>query len=107
MVGYGKTFVTDSSPTVRHRKPHKNAAIFRLLVNKMSFRRIWLRQDYIEAIQSTKSKNLAGDSGPLKATIAATYEDIAKRDDVEMLDNINDDLALPKNGMQVHGEYTV
>ena len=36
----GRTFVTASSPTVRHRKPHKNAAIFRLLVNKVPFRRI-------------------------------------------------------------------
>jgi len=219
----GKTFVTDSSPTVRHRKPHKNAAIFRLLVNKMPFRRIceveditmstlyrkimfihqqcnsfigkrerklpsmliarlyigvdqqdyvinwsdaknrrnitfraigsadnatgyvfglhlnfdpslnpediendavasgdyekrpayrknarlWLRQDYIEAIQNVKGKKLAGDAGSLQATIAATYEDVSKRDDVEMLDNIDDDLTLPKDGMQVHGEYTV
>jgi len=36
----GRTFVTASSPTIRHRKPHKNAAIFRLLVNKVPFRRI-------------------------------------------------------------------
>ena len=36
----GKTFVIDSSPTIRQRKPHKNAAIFRLLVNKVPFRRI-------------------------------------------------------------------
>ena len=36
----GRTFITDSSPTIRQRKPHKNAAIFRLLVNKVPFRRI-------------------------------------------------------------------
>ena len=36
----GRTFITASSPTIRHRKPHKNAAIFRLLVNKVPFRRI-------------------------------------------------------------------
>jgi len=36
----GRTFITVSSPTIRHRKPHKNAAIFRLLVNKVPFRRI-------------------------------------------------------------------
>jgi transposase-like protein len=37
---YGRTFVTASWPTTRQRKPHKNAAIFRLLVNKVPFRRI-------------------------------------------------------------------
>jgi transposase-like protein len=36
----GRTFITASSPTIRHRKPYKNAAIFRLLVNKVPFRRI-------------------------------------------------------------------
>lgn len=35
-----KTFIGSSSPTIRHRKPHKNAVIFRLLVNKVPFRRI-------------------------------------------------------------------
>lgn len=36
----GRTFITASPPTIRHRKPHKNAVIFRLLVNKVPFRRI-------------------------------------------------------------------
>jgi transposase-like protein len=36
----GRTFTAASSPTIRHRKPYKNAAIFRLLVNKVPFRRI-------------------------------------------------------------------
>jgi transposase-like protein len=36
----GRTFITASSPTIRHRKPYKNAAIFRLLVNKVPFCRI-------------------------------------------------------------------
>ena len=35
--GCGRTFIIASSPTIRHRKPHKNAAIFRLLVNKVPF----------------------------------------------------------------------
>lgn len=219
----GKTFITASLATVRHRKPHKNAAIFRLLVNKMPFRRIcevegitmstlyrkinfihqqctrfigerernlpsaslsrlyigvdrqdyminwsdakdrrniifraigsadnttgyvfglhlnldpslnpkniereavasgdyekkiayrkharlWLRQDYVEAIQKARIKTFAGNTASLKANIAATYENVAKRDDVEMLDNIDDDLSLPNDGMQVRGEYTV
>ena len=37
----GRTFTTTALlPTSRHRKPYKNAAIFRLLVNKVPFRRI-------------------------------------------------------------------
>jgi len=40
----------------------------------------------------------------LRGNIAATYEDVDKRDDVEVFDNLDDDLALPKNGMQVRGE---
>ena len=219
----GRTFVSSSSPTIRHRKPHKNAAIFRLLVNKVPFRRIcevegitmstlyrkidflhrqctgfaaerernlpsisfarlyigvdrqdyminwsdakdrrniifravgsadnttgyvfglhlnfdpslnpdeiekdavaagdyevrpayrkyarlWLRQDYIEAIKKTRVQRFGEHSGSLKWKIAATYEDVANRDDVEMLDNLDDDLSLPKDGMQVRGEYTM
>ena len=219
----GKTFITTSSPTIRHRKPHKNAAIFRLLVNKVPFRRIceveeitmstlyrkidfihrqcigfaaerernlpskplghlyigvdrqdyminwsdaadrrniifravgsadntsgyvlglhlnfdpsldpddierdaiaagdyevkpayrqyarlWLRGDYIEAIKKTRTQRFGIPSGSLRENIAATYEAVAKGDDVEVLDNIDDDLALPKDGMQVRGEYSI
>lgn len=219
----GKTFITTSSPTARHRKPHKNAAVFRLLVNKVPFRRIceiegitmstlyrkidfihqqctnfatvrkrnfpsmsitrlyigvdrqdyminwsdakdrrniifravgsadnttgyvfglhlnfdpslnpediekdaitsgdydvktayrkyarvWLRRDYIEAIKKTRTLKLNANSGSLKENITATYENVARRDDFEMLDNLDEDLTLPKNGMQVRGEYTM
>jgi len=219
----GTTFITASSPTVRHRKPHKNAAIFRLLVNKVPFRRIcevegitmstlyrkinfihqqctsfaaerernlpsmsltrlyigvdrqdyminwsdakdrrniifravgsadnttgyvlglhlnfdpslnpddierdaiasgdyeakpayrkyarlWLRRDYIEAIKKTRAQRFDTHAGSLRGNIAYRYEDVAKRDDVEMLDNLDDDLTLPKDGMQVRGEYTI
>jgi transposase-like protein len=219
----GKTFITASSPTIRHRKPHKNAAVFRLLVNKVPFRRIcevegitmstlyrkinfihqqctsfaaerernlpfmsfarlyigvdqqdyminwsdakdrrniifraagsadnttgyvfalhlnfdpsldpddiereaiasgdyevkpayrqyarlWLRRDYIEAIKQARVQRFGKHVESLKGNIAATYEDVAKRDDGEMLDNLDDDLTLPKDGMQVGGEYTI
>ncbi len=219
----GRTFITASPPTIRHRKPHKNAVIFRLLVNKVPFRRIcevegigvptlyrkidfihrqclsfaaqrernlptlplarlyigvdrqdyvinwsdaddrrniifhavgsadnttgyvlglhlnfdpsldpdviekdaiasgdyavkpayrqyarlWLRGDYIEAIKKTRAQKSSIHTGSLRDNIAATYEDVASRDDVEVLDNLDDDLALPKDGMQVRGEYTM
>lgn len=219
----GKTFVIASSPTIRHRKPYKNAAIFRLLVNKVPFRRIcevegitmstlyrkidfihqqclsfaadrernlptkplarlyigtdrqdyminwsdaedrrniifravgsadnttgyvfglhlnfdpslnpddieeaaidsgdyevkpayrkyarlWLRGDYIEAIRQTRAQRLGSYAGSLSGHIAARYDDVNKRDDVEVFDALDDDLALPRDGMQVRGEYTM
>ncbi len=69
--------------------------------------RLWLQRDYIEAIKKTRAQRFGTNSGSLRGNIAATYEDIAKRDDVEMLDNLDDDLTLPKDGMQVRGEYTM
>lgn len=219
----GKTFIGSSSPTIRHRKPHKNAAIFRLLVNKVPFRRIcevegvtmstlyrkidfihrqcvafaaererhlptmpltrlyigvdrqdyminwsdaedrrniifravgsadnmtgyvfglhlnfdplmepelieedavasgdyevkqayrkyarlWLRGDYIEAIKKARTQRFGVRAGSLRESIAATYRDVENREDVEVFENMDDDLALPKQGMQVRGEYTM
>jgi len=219
----GKTFITSSLPTIRQRKPHKNAAVFRLLVNKVPFRRIcevegitmstlyrkidfihrqctgfasererklpsmsfdrlyigvdrqdyminwsdaknrrnirfhavgsadnstgyvlgihlnfdsslnpddlekdvlasndyelkpayrqyarlWLRGDYIEAITKTRIRKAGMDVGTLRDNIAAKYDEVVKREDVEMFDNLNDDLTLPKDGVQVRGEYTM
>jgi len=219
----GRTFITASSPTIRHRKPHKNTAIFRLLVNKVPFRRIcevegitmstlyrkidfihrqciafaaererhlatmalsrlyigvdrqdyminwsdaddrrniifravgsadnttgyvlglhlnfdpsldpddterdaialgdyevkpayrryarlWLRRDYINAIEKSRTQRFSAHAGSLKESIAATYQDVNNRDDVEVFENLDDDLVLPKDGMQVRGEYTM
>jgi len=68
---------------------------------------LWLRRDYIEAVKKTRAQRFGTHAGSLRGNIAATYEDVAKRDDVEMLDNLDGDLALPKDGMQVRGEYTM
>jgi hypothetical protein len=43
----------------------------------------------------------------LRESIAATYQDADNRDDVEAFENLDDDLALPKDGMQVRREYTM
>ncbi len=45
--------------------------------------------------------------GSLRDNIAATYEDVDKRDDFEVFDGLDDDLTLPKNGMQVREKYTM
>jgi hypothetical protein len=77
---------------------------------KLAYRqhaRLWLRRDYIEAVKKTRAQRFGTHAGSLRGNIAATYEDVAKRDDVEMLDNLDDDLALPKDGILVHGKYTM
>ena len=71
------------------------------------YARLWLRQDYVEAVKKSRNKQTSGDEESLQASIASAYEEVAKRDDVEMLDYINEDFRLPKDGMQVHGEYTI
>jgi hypothetical protein len=71
------------------------------------YARLWLRGDYIEAINKTRAQRLAIHAGSLRGNIAATYEDMSKRDDVEVFDNLDDDLALPKDGIQVRGENTM
>jgi transposase-like protein len=221
--GCGRTFITASSPTIRHRKPYKNAVIFRLLVNKVAFRRIcevegitmstlyrkidfihrqciafaaqrernlptmplgrlyigvdrqdyminwsdaddrrniifravgsadnttgyvlgvhlnfdpsldpddierdaiasgdyevkpayrqyarlWLRRDYIDAIKKARVQRSGTPVGSLRESIAATYKDADNRDDIEVFENLDEDLVLPKDGMQVRGEYTM
>jgi len=57
--------------------------------------------------KKTRAQRFSVHTGSLRDNIAATYEDVARRDDVEVLDNLDDDLALPKGGMQVRGEYTM
>ncbi|WP_424026408.1 hypothetical protein, partial [Methanoregula sp.] len=43
----------------------------------------------------------------MRDSIAGTYRDAENRDDVEVFESLDDDLALPKDGMQVRGEYTM
>jgi len=62
-------------------------------------------------ITSTLSKSPNSEvqchAGSLKESIAATYQDVNNRDDVEVFENLDDDLVRPKDGMQVRGEYTM
>ena len=39
------------------------------------------------------------DVGTLRDNIAAKYDEVVKREDVEMFDNLDDDLTLPKDGV--------
>jgi hypothetical protein len=71
------------------------------------YARLWLRRDYINAIEKSRTQRFSAHAGSLKESIAATYQDVNNRDDVEVFENLDDDLVLPKDGMQVRGEYTM
>jgi hypothetical protein len=71
------------------------------------YARLWLRGDYIEAIKKARVQRSGTPAGSLKDYIAATYEDVVNRADVEEFDSLDDNLSLPKEGMQVRGEYTM
>ena len=71
------------------------------------YARLWLRRDYIEAIKKARAQRGGTPLGLLKERIAATYQDADARDDIEVPDVLDDDLALPRDGMQVRGEYTM
>ncbi len=65
------------------------------------YARLWLRQDYIDAIKKARAQRSSTYVGTLKESIAATYQDADNRDDIEVFENLNEALALPKDGMQV------
>ncbi len=80
------------------------------------YARLWLKRDYDEAVAASATaaarkmaKALAKARGTdeLTAEIAAEYASASARDDVEETDEKDNDLALPKLGMQVHEQYTL
>jgi hypothetical protein len=71
------------------------------------YARLWLRRDYIDAIKKARAQRGSAPLGSLKQSIAATYQDADARDDIEVPDILDADLTLPRDGMQVRGEYTM
>jgi len=71
------------------------------------YARLWLRRDYLEAIKKARAQRFGTHTESLRDSIAGTYRDAENRDDVEVFESLDDDLALPKDGMQVRGEYTM
>jgi hypothetical protein len=71
------------------------------------YARLWLPRDYIVAIKKARARRFGAHLGSLRDSIAATYPDADNREDIEVFENLDEDRALPKDGMQVHGEYTM
>ncbi len=71
------------------------------------YARIWLKGDYIQAVQRSRMKSVRASGGSLHSSIEATYSDAVTREDTEISETIDEDITLPKDGVQVHAEYTL
>lgn len=67
--------------------------------------RLWTESDY-KAASNTKKIKAIGASG-IYSEIAARYQDIGSREDVEAFDHKGTEEKLPDYGMQIHAEYTM
>lgn len=71
------------------------------------YARVWLKQDYLEAIRQPKPKKTPLDPSSLDEKIESTYTTSVARPDVESTDDHSAETQLPRSGMQIHLEYTV
>ena len=71
------------------------------------FARLWLQNDYAEAVVRSAMKKATRTGATLGDAIALNYDNAALRDDVEASEGKSTDIALPLRGMQVHAEYTL
>jgi transposase-like protein len=67
--------------------------------------RLWLQNDYAEAVAKSKKPKTAGTS--LESKIGGTYAAGSTREDVEAFECPTKDEQLPLSGMQVHAEYSL
>jgi transposase-like protein len=81
------------------------------------YARLWLRQDYADAVRNSRFRDAAEAEGklrlmpedmdPLLKLVGLRYLDAYARDDIESSDFKNEDVKLPKFGMLVHQQYTM
>ena len=70
------------------------------------YARLWLWPDYAEATSARKS-HPKGFDGSILDRVQNAYEQAMLRDDIEAFEQLSSDISLPKQGMQVHSEYTL
>jgi hypothetical protein len=70
------------------------------------YARLWLWSDYAEAVKSRKSYPKDFD-GTILTRVKHAYDQAMLRDDIEAFEQLSDEIALPKQGMQVQSEYTL
>lgn len=74
------------------------------------YARFWLAPDYARSVAETAgrmAKRTKKKAATLGADIAATYDEVAAREDVESSEMTTSEESWPKRGMQVHTEYTL
>lgn len=74
------------------------------------YARLWLTPDYIEAIANSAeriAKRVKDDDATIGDEIVGRYEEAIARTDIESPELVTVGESLPKDGMQVHNEYTM
>jgi transposase-like protein/DNA-directed RNA polymerase specialized sigma24 family protein len=68
------------------------------------YARLWLAHEYAASVVRSKKST---DGKTLVETIDNRYTQATHRDDIEQFDEHTNDERLPKQGMQIHSEYTL
>lgn len=73
------------------------------------YARVWLKGDHDKPLEEfLRARTCKGRSaGSLDHVIEATYAEALERSDVEVSEIKNPSVRLPRNGMQIHSEYTL
>ncbi len=71
------------------------------------FARLWLLQDYYEAVARSTQYDFPSGEAPLMENVVTAYRDALERLDVEASEKQSEETMLPLSGMQVHAEYTL
>lgn len=70
--------------------------------------RYWIEADHLKSVlESSKKTKAIPESSELQDFIEAKYQNMTSRDDMETMDEHVEATRLPKNGVQVHAEYTM
>jgi len=94
--------------SIKHDEIETDAAVNGDLSEEYAFRRyarLWLQQDYVDTIRFSRIKN--AQRYGMKGSIEDEYDDAAQRPDIEASESLSNVSMLPRNGMQVHAEYTL
>lgn len=109
--GYVFGMHLDFDPSLDPAAIEKNAAARNDHALSYPFRRyarLWLKADYTDLVrQRRRAQKRVSRSAGVAAEVAAVYEDIKDRPDIEAGVTQSFDTQLPKQGMQVHSEYTL
>lgn len=97
-------------PTLDSSEVEMDAEAFGDYTVKVPFRRyarVWLSNDYYEALKRNIRDRNRETYGTLPEEIVQTYDAALEREDIEVFEGKDLTTRLPAKGMQVHAEYTL